>query len=500
MLKKLLKKTKRAIKTMIEGTHTHLEEVLVEVVGLGTFPALEYKHDIPRFKKVLEFTEDNGILKFILPSEGVVFSKTRRGKTPLTCAYNATNDYIKSHFGKQLDEGDREWFINHPHLVESGLPSNHTFDVIQELVRPYGLGISKVYVKKGSALSTEQRKWKERLGCNPSAMTDSHMSNQDYLDKFKIGDELMDNLLEEEVKDCNFEYVNKVNGPAIICTELESLSSSRSASWALGGGHASYLGTRKSSEKFRLAIKLDYLSNCKYNTQILPFEEVPENENKVVDIFNSSIDGKKISSLIYSTMYSPNTGSSWQGSSSNKFNNYSGQSSIPVISKLPVNKPKETGFGGFTTVNLINNSLIRQFCIEVLGLKDSDVVPYYQVTPREKVIETNDYKDIIQESSTEVFNCIKTVVPEINSKNWDKVKIEQNKFRIIEEIEGRLLFLPERYYNKSYHLLDFFKAWKESPEESLTLVFIKGYAKEYYQKVIAPLYKKPKAESELIDV
>jgi hypothetical protein len=90
-------------------------------------------------------------------------------KQVMMCAYDATEKYLKNLLGVGLDSTDSSWYKAHPLTESSGLPEQHTITVLNDLVKPYGIGVSKVYILKGSSANEEQLAWMECLGHNPDA-------------------------------------------------------------------------------------------------------------------------------------------------------------------------------------------------------------------------------------------------------------------------------------------------------------------------------------------
>ena len=173
-------------------------------------------------------------------------------KSVATCAFDASESYMKHHLGMCLDESDRLWYKSHPVTVSNGLPQHYTLTVLHDLVAPYGLGIKKVYVKRGSGPSEEQKIWWDVLGVNPIARSTQLCSNDEFLDEQSGGDPEVRRMLAESIGPMNFDYVDEIPGGAIICQGSNF------------GGHASYKGPRAVPTGWTIGLTLDRLENCTY--------------------------------------------------------------------------------------------------------------------------------------------------------------------------------------------------------------------------------------------
>lgn len=276
--------TSRKVKKMIGG-YTR-EKYTVRLSDGREYGAEIWSDEVEPIKRFIKHVEEGGRTIFLLPVENARFTKCSELKHVAPCAYNATNEYMKKNLGKEFEDEDRKWYQGHPLTIAAGLPENHTFGVIQALIRPYGLGISKVFFKKGLIATEENKKWLEALSVNPLATDNRFMSNQDYLDTMSGGDPEMMALFEEEIKDYNFEYVDTLPGPAVRC---EAWTSGGHGSF---GGHASYIGPRqRRTGDFQMGYQVDFIENCKYKVEPPCTEYDKDQEAWVFDFGKSIYEG-----------------------------------------------------------------------------------------------------------------------------------------------------------------------------------------------------------------
>ena len=116
----------------------------------------------------------------MMPLKHIMVKKTKKWrKTPLLCGLQATRDYLEAILGVKLSKEDKSFYEDHPLLEEDGLPTASTLRVVQEMVDPYGLRISRVRVQQGLHLTGDLKLWRKILGVNPMALTDKDSTNLD---------------------------------------------------------------------------------------------------------------------------------------------------------------------------------------------------------------------------------------------------------------------------------------------------------------------------------
>ncbi len=100
----------------------------------------------------------------------------------LGCVVDATTALMGSFHGRQLHSTDKEWAAWHPYATKGGVPAPHTPTFMQDLLEPYGFGVSRVAVYPESiyADETDLDRWKQALGINPMGAADRKTSNVDF--------------------------------------------------------------------------------------------------------------------------------------------------------------------------------------------------------------------------------------------------------------------------------------------------------------------------------
>jgi hypothetical protein len=187
---------------------------------------------------------------------------TSVSKTVLSCAYDATEKYLEYNKGKKFTYSDKTWYTNHPNTESSGLPFDSTITVLNDLVAPYGIGVKKVYMIKGTSGFEETGVWKNVLGINPAASIDSNTSNTDFVNQ--LGGEETAKSLAFDVNQYAFEFIAEdelIGKPVIaMCGGPSMTSTNHTSNQPLG--HASYYGPRERVRNWKIAIEYDFIENC----------------------------------------------------------------------------------------------------------------------------------------------------------------------------------------------------------------------------------------------
>jgi hypothetical protein len=262
------------------------KKVYIDVEGDKTLWELPYVSDatLNSIKKAVKYKETESGTTIFLSKENAKYTKGH--KSVQCCAFDATNEYMSSVLGCRLSHDDRNWFVYHPDVTSEGLPMGHTFGIINELVRPYGIGISKIYMRKRSTLSADAREWMEVLGVNPKSVVDRDCSNEEYLDLISANNPNVKEAMRSTIDDFRFEFVDKIPmGSYIIFRSWNDTGVSP------GGGHAMYVGPRGDYSGFIVAIQLD--RNPKYH-KTPSSKDYSDVEYLELDFWNSlSNEGKK---------------------------------------------------------------------------------------------------------------------------------------------------------------------------------------------------------------
>lgn len=197
-------------------------------------------------------------IEIVMPADYIQW-KAKSGKTVAMCAFNASMGFISCNLGKRLDGADEAWYKAIPQTHAEGLREGATFDVIQELVRPYGIGISEIWVRSDKFLNPDLDKWREYLPANPLFnFSDPNGNSAGLTDKEALANPLADMFVDEK----DTWRMHRIKGHESLDGPLIYMRGGASA--AGGGGHATYIGPRWSDKNFDYAIRLDHLSNINY--------------------------------------------------------------------------------------------------------------------------------------------------------------------------------------------------------------------------------------------
>lgn len=204
----------------------------------------------------------------------------RRQNHKSSCVFNATDKYVQAIVGGRLDDSDREWFRSRAVVQHAGVPLHEAIQVVHHLVRPYGLGVSRVLIPSGTAYEFDPAVV-AALGVNPIAAIDSSTSNETARASGLQGNWLMD-------------YVSDFTGPAIVFAGMhhEVIAS--------GGGHTEFKSPRAAlTRDWDLAIQVNRLDNIQYNG---PWPSEPDREadntDKVLSLTGTSIGGVNLFNIL----------------------------------------------------------------------------------------------------------------------------------------------------------------------------------------------------------
>jgi len=232
--------------------------------------------------------------------------KTANRGSVLDCAYRATKKYIECMHGGSLANTDESWYKECPLVEHTGLPLSTACTVINKLVGPYNLRISGVRVRKGMSTHKDAPAWMQVLGINPMAIQDHSISNDDFIEAFldqyrkdndgkEMPDEQFSELASEVYKQFRFEFHDRPFPGSIVFYSTRVQGSSKSPSYAAGGGHAEFLAPRdKIPAKWQLSIILARKDAVEYETDP---PDIPEAEYEyILDPWNCEYKGFKMRS------------------------------------------------------------------------------------------------------------------------------------------------------------------------------------------------------------
>lgn len=202
-------------------------------------------------------------------------------RKPLMCGFNATEDYLQAIHGVKLHHADKTWYEDHPLTVPDGLPMGATLRVIQELVEPYGMRISRVRVIPGTSIPQAVAVWQKTLGVNPLALADRSTTNREFAEMAGMD-------LREADEAFRFEFGSEPLRPSIMCASGLQSTTTTATGWM--GGHASYLSPRMMAGMVDMSIQLSRLCFDPWSEAGPPEYEAlqakaPPPDNKLPDIY-----------------------------------------------------------------------------------------------------------------------------------------------------------------------------------------------------------------------
>lgn len=169
--------------------------------------------------------------------------------TPLMCLFNSTKDYCANILGVGLSTEDRTFFEKHPLPEKDGVPMPHTLRMVQELIEPYGLRVSRVHITPGVSITGDLLQWRSVLGVNPKAYTDRQTSNEEYKH---------DNP--DDPDEYRLNFTSHMLRPSITCGAFIS-GGEDGKNFGSGGGHASYNPPRMNPGSPVMSFQIDRKEN-----------------------------------------------------------------------------------------------------------------------------------------------------------------------------------------------------------------------------------------------
>lgn len=354
-------------KTTTTGTSS-LIEAFFKVYGQDTVYSTKFwKDEMENAMQKVSYEVQliNGVQTpiFIIKPEHAAWKKDS-SKNPLMCAFDATTKYLESIMGVKLSaQDDAAWYKAHPLITSNGLPQQNTITVLNDLVKPYGFGVKKVFCRKGTSAFEETIKWQKVLGINPIALDTRNQSNQEFLESLPEEARSMFND-----SDWAFEYVDEL--PSIPLVVMNGASGT--TTWATGLGHASYSSPRAyKGNGWHIALTYDRIENCNR------FETPPDTDDMVdntlvLDISSSKDDKGNTIRQSVERSYSQ----SWQGSnrshSGYKPSEGGAQSGTPFQKTMAAIQKEELANGSGNNPNI--NSALKFSNNDVRKFKDAGVI------------------------------------------------------------------------------------------------------------------------------
>lgn len=215
------------------------------------------------------------------------------------CVFTATDDYLGARWGRKLDSSDKTWLAEHQLATDDGIPAEYMPVCIHAMMEPYGMGVSRVRVRRGALTAGEAMgQFMQALGVNPFAMVDRQTTNAEAAIKLGMTEAEADRLFKFEFHD----------DPIPGCTVVGEKGWSSGTGIQTGnmGGHSRYLAPRAAPGNWYVSIALAPLEQIDYNTPV----EVPEYKPRKgqATLTLSKIkrpDGQPVGVMVKGTFYSP---------------------------------------------------------------------------------------------------------------------------------------------------------------------------------------------------
>lgn len=247
----------------------------------------------PNFVTKKYAKSDKEFILFNISPEQAKYTVSKAVKTVQYCCFDATNEYLSNVLGKGLCKSDKDWFRDNPYVTSMGPGIHHVITVLNDLVWPYNIGVSRIYYPKNTSLSGDTKQWSKILGVNPKAEVDRDCSNDEYLNLISGGNEELKKSLKPMVDNWQFEFVDNLPPGSYVLF----------SGGKTGVGHTVYIGPRDKIQEFSLALQFDFKNNIYYHEEPITRESETQKPTYVLDIYKCTYqdaDGtiKEVGSLI----------------------------------------------------------------------------------------------------------------------------------------------------------------------------------------------------------
>lgn len=187
-----------------------------------------------------------------LPQASCILTRTKPQFFP--CTIDATNGYLQAMHGVKLSQDDYTWAAFHPYATPTGVPASYTPTVIQELLEPYGFGVTHVRYPTGETFvdETELQAWQRVLGVNPMGQVDRATDNAAFAAASGMPLELVNDMF-------RFEYCVDAYVPGIVGETGSTVVTSGSR-----GGHARYVAPRDTHGTWGVALRVAPVAHCRF--------------------------------------------------------------------------------------------------------------------------------------------------------------------------------------------------------------------------------------------
>lgn len=243
---------------------------------------------------------------------------------PQMCSFNATKEYLRSLFGITLSNSDEKWYENNALCEKEGLPLPYACTVLNDLVEPYGIGISRVRIHAGLSTHADAPDWMACLGINPMAKTDSTFSNAKFIDlmvqseidgaiaagKPLTADEIkamQQQLWKHANENYRFEFhENPLRGCVLLYAMGSKGTGNRAVNYASGHGHSEYFSPRcETPDRWKASIQFARKENITYKA-VPPVSPPPKIEKRLIPweckIFGERMGNYRVSAFLEDAM------------------------------------------------------------------------------------------------------------------------------------------------------------------------------------------------------
>lgn len=226
-----------------------------------------------------------------------------KNRSVACCAFEATNKYMQHWLGMMLDEDDREWYKLNSLVTSDGLPQKDSFSVIQQLVEPYGLGISSIIVPPNSRRFSEYAPFLMSLGCNPFFLADGYTTNEKALEMMFPDEGLRNTVGRELAKSWRFECREEPMKGCITMVQFQETKTGHNGGSTYRGPRSKGATTNAQGQRsWHMCVKVDKLDGIKYNTPMAleDYKEYPGSSSFVFEAMKDDdgvVLGKRIADL-----------------------------------------------------------------------------------------------------------------------------------------------------------------------------------------------------------
>jgi hypothetical protein len=182
--------------------------------------------------------------------------------------YRAVEEYCGSLLGIGLSSEDADWVRSHPLAQDAGLPAEAVPSVVQGLLEPYGLGISRIVVS-GYLTHPLWRTWEKALGVNPfykGGLTNEQAAKRLNVEERTVNEAYRFAIAQEPLRPSVLSYSHWM--PNVI-----GFGAEEPAGTFGGFGHTVYLPPRgRVTGEWQVSLQIDRLERIRYYAQ----PELPE--------------------------------------------------------------------------------------------------------------------------------------------------------------------------------------------------------------------------------